>query len=165
MSVPHVSFRSWMKEVDAGSPEQAHSVRTPSQPSQTITQGTQSAQKDPLTAEIIGAGIAVHCHLGPGLLESAYRECLCCELRLRGLAVVRERVVPLVYRDTRVDVGYRADLIVNERVLIELKCVERLAPIHTTQVITYLRLAGLHIGLLMNFNVRFLREGIVRLVL
>jgi GxxExxY protein len=71
----------------------------------------------------------------------------------------------VVYKGARVDVGYRADVIVNERVLVELKCVERLAPIHTAQVITYLRLSGLHIGLLMNFNVRFLREGIVRLVL
>lgn len=114
---------------------------------------------------IIGAAIAVHRHLGPGLLESAYRECLCCELRLRGLAVERERVVPLVYKGTRVDVGYRADLIVNERVLVELKCVEKLAPIHTSQVVTYLRLCGLHVALLMNFNVPFLREGIVRFVL
>src|SRR5687768_13285974 len=124
--------------------------------SQTITPGAANAQRDPLTAEIIGAGIAVHCHLGPGLLESAYRECLCCELRLRGLAVVRERIVPLVYKSARIDVGYRADLIVNERVLVELKCVERLAPIHTAQVITYLRLSGLHVALLMNFNVPFL---------
>jgi GxxExxY protein len=87
------------------------------------------------------------------------------ELRIRGLAVVRERVVPLVYKDARVDVGYRADLVVNERVLVELKAVERLAPIHTSQVATYLRLAGLHVGLIMNFNVPVLRDGVVRVVL
>jgi GxxExxY protein len=122
-------------------------------------------QRDPLTAVILGAAITVHRHLGPGLLESAYRECLCCELGLRGLAVARESVVPLVYRGIRVDVGYRADLIVNERVLVELKAIEKLASIHTAQVLTYLRLSNLRVGLLMNFNVPFLRDGIVRLVL
>jgi GxxExxY protein len=121
-------------------------------------------QRDPLTAVILGAAITVHRHLGPGLLESAYRECLCCELGLRGLAVARECVVPLVYRGIRVDVGYRADLIVNERVLVELKAIEKLMPIHTAQVLTYLGLSGLRVGLLMNFNVPLLREGLVRLV-
>jgi GxxExxY protein len=121
-------------------------------------------QRDPLTAEVIGAAIAVHRCLGPGLLESAYRECLCCELGLRGLAVVRERMVPLTYKGIRIDVGYRADLVINERVLVELKSVDRLATIHTIQVTTYLRLSGLRVGLLINFNVPLLREGIVRLV-
>ena len=107
----------------------------------------------------------MHRQLGPGLLESAYRECLCYELRLRGLRTVRERIIPLVYKGVHVDAGYRADIIVGERVLVELKCIERLAPIHTTQVITYLRLTGLHVGLLMNFNVAFLRDGIVRVIL
>lgn len=123
------------------------------------------AQRDPFTAEIIGAAIEVHRHLGPGLLESAYRECLCYELQLRGLIAVRERLLPLTYKEVRLDIGYRADLIVNERVLVELKCVERLAPIHTTQVVTYLKLCGLRLGLLMNFNVPFLRDGVVRVVL
>ena len=100
----------------------------------------------PLTEKIIGCAIEVHRQLGPGLLESAYRECLCYELRLCGLTVERERGVPLIYKGVRVDIGYRADLIVDERVLVELKCVERLAPIHTTQVITYLRLTGLAWG-------------------
>jgi GxxExxY protein len=126
---------------------------------------TTDAQRDPITGQIIGAAIAVHRHLGPGLLESAYRECLCCELHLRGLTAARERLVPVIYKGIRVDVGYRADLIVNERVLIELKSIERLAPVHATQVITYLRFAGLRVGLLINFNVPLLRDGIVRLVL
>ena len=121
-------------------------------------------RRDPLTAEIIGAAIAVHRCLGPGLLESAYRECLCHELGIRGLTIARERVVPLTYKGVLVDVGYRADLVVNERVLVELKAVERLAAIHTIQVTTYLRLSGLRVGLLMNFNVPLLREGIVRFV-
>ena len=128
----------------------------------TFPEGIQ--HRDPLTAEVIGAAIAVHRCLGPGLLESAYRECLCCELGIRGLTTVRERVVPLTYKGILVDVGYRADLVVNERVLVELKSVERLAAIHTIQVTTYLRLSGLRVGLLINFNVPLLREGIVRLV-
>ena len=90
---------------------------------------------------------------------------MCYELRSRGFNTIRERVVPLVYKGVRVDAGYRADLIVDERVLVELKCVERLAPIHTTQIVTYLRLSGLHVGILMNFNVAFLRDGIVRVML
>ena len=130
-----------------------------------ITTEGQSAQRDPLTGRIIGAAIEVHRQLGPGLLESAYRECLCWELRNSGLTLAREKSVPLVYKGVRVDVGYRADLIVDERVLVELKCVERLGPIHTTQVVTYLRLSGLHLGLLMNFHVPFRRDGIVRVVL
>ena len=135
-----------------------------SQRARSITIETPGAQKESITGQIIGAGIEVHRHLGPGLLESAYRECLCYELRLRGFHTLRERVVPLVYKGVRVDAGYRADLIVDERVLVELKCIERLAPIHTTQIVTYLRLSGLHVGLIMNFNVPFLREGIVRVV-
>ena len=130
-----------------------------------ITTEAPRAQRDSVTGQIIGAGIEVHRHLGPGLLESAYRHCLCHELQLRGLTIAREKGIPLVYKGVRVDAGYRADLIINERVLVELKCVERLAPIHTAQVITYLRLSGLHVGLLMNFNVPFLRDGVVRVVL
>jgi GxxExxY protein len=140
-------------------------LRTPLAGAKSITTEPGSAQRDPLTREIIGAGIEVHRYLGPGLLESAYRECLFCELQLRGLTIQREHIVPLLYKGVRVDVGYRADLIVNERVLLELKSIERLAPIHTTQVLTYLRLSGLHVGLLINFNVPLLRDGVVRVVL
>ena len=123
------------------------------------------ADRDSLTHEIIGAAIEVHRHLGPGLLESAYRECLCWELWRRGSAVERERALPLLYKGTQVDASYRVDLIVEGRVLVEVKAIERLAPIHTAQVITYLRLSGLHVGLLINFNVRVLKEGITRLAL
>jgi GxxExxY protein len=130
-----------------------------------ITAQGERGPRDPITGQIIGAAIEVHRQLGPGLLESAYRECLCHELRLRGFTPLRERVVPLIYKGIRVDAGYRADLIVDERILIELKCVERLAPIHTTQVTTYLRLSSLHLGLLINFNVPLLRDGILRVVL
>lgn len=143
----------------------ALTLRLPSQRGKRITTQEQRPQRDPITGQIIGAAIEVHRQLGPGPLESPYRECLCHELRLRGFTTVRERLVPLIYKGIRVDAGYRADLIVDERVLIELKCVERLAPIHTTQVTTYLRLSSLHLGLLMNFNVAVLRDGIVRVVL
>ena len=107
----------------------------------------------------------MHRHLGPGLLESAYRECLCWELHHRGLAVERERRLPLVYKGVHVEAGYRLDMIVERRVLVELKAIERLAPIHMAQVITYLKLTGLRIGLLMNFNTAVLRDGIIRVVL
>ena len=107
----------------------------------------------------------MHRQLGPGLLESAYRECLCWELNHRGLTIEREMALPLVYKGVHVDAGYRLDLIVEKRVLVELKAVERLAPVHTAQVLTYLKLTGLRVGLLMNFNADVLRDGIVRLVL
>ena len=106
----------------------------------------------------------MHRQLGPGLLESTYRECLCWELQHRGLEIQRELALPLMYKGVRVEAGYRLDVIVSKRVLVELKAVERLAPVHMAQVITYLRLSGLSVGLLINFNAAVLREGIVRLV-
>ncbi len=130
-----------------------------------ITTEAQSAQRDSITGQIIGAGIEVHRQLGPGLLESAYRECLCWELHHRGLSMEREIALPLVYKGVHVDAGYRLDLVVEKRVLVELKAIERLAPVHTAQVITYLKLSRLRIGLLMNFNTELLRDGIVRVVL
>ena len=136
-----------------------------SQRARSITAEAQRAQRDPLTGRIIGAAIEVHRQVGPGLLESAYRECLCWELQHRGLAVEREVALPLVYKGVRVEAGYRLDLIVEGSVLIELKAIERLAPVHTAQAITYLKLSGLGICLLMNFNAAVLRDGIVRVVL
>lgn len=118
-----------------------------------------------ITQEIIGAAIEVHKALGPGLLESAYEECLCYELRLRGLAYERQVELPLTYKGIKLDCGYRLDVVVEDTVLLELKCVERLLPIHEAQLLTYLRLSGVGIGLLMNFNVPVMRDGIVRRVL
>jgi GxxExxY protein len=128
-----------------------------------ITTAVRKAGRDPLTGEIIGAAIEVHRNLGPGLLESAYRECLRWELWHRGFGVDCERPLPVFYKGTHVDVGYRIDLVVEERVLVETKSVARLAPIHTAQVITYLKLSRLPIALLINFNVRVLIDGVVRL--
>lgn len=116
------------------------------------------------TYDIVGAAIEVHRRLGPGLLESAYETCLCRELRLRNTSCVRQVPLPLEYRGVAVDCGYRLDIIVEKSVLVEVKAVSRILPIHRAQVLTYLRLTGLHLGLLINFNVEVLRLGIHRII-
>src|SRR5215467_1783334 len=113
-----------------------------------------------LTHEIVGAAIEVHRWLGPGLLESSYRECLCHELSLRGLKFRRECKLPLVYKGILLDCGYRVDVLVEELVAVELKTVQALAPVHEAQLLTYLRLGGWKVGLLINFNVAVLKDGI-----
>ena len=120
---------------------------------------------DNLTHRIIGAAIEVHRHLGPGLLESSYRECLCWELSLRAVKFRREYRLPLEYKGVRLDCGYRIDVLVEDLVPVELKTVEALAPVHEAQLLTYLRLGGWRVGLLINFNVPVLKNGIVRRVL
>lgn len=120
---------------------------------------------DPLTREIIGAAIAVHRELGPGLLESAYEACLVIEMEERGLSFRRQCSLPVVYRGRSVDCLYRLDFVVEERVILELKAVEKLEPVHQAQLLTYLRLSRVRIGLILNFNVPYLRDGIKRLVL
>lgn len=115
------------------------------------------------TETIIGALIEVHRCLGPGLLESVYEACFCAELAFRGLRFARQRPLPVQYKDLFVDCGYRLDVVVEDRVLVELKAVERLLPIHEAQVVTYLRLAGLPVGLLVNFNVVVLKSALRRL--
>jgi GxxExxY protein len=118
-----------------------------------------------LTREIIGAAIEVHRRLGPGLLESAYRRCLVHELRLRDVSVASEVPIDLEYRGLVVPASYRVDLLVADRVVVELKAVETVSPIHEAQLLTYLRLANRKTGLLLNFNVKRLTEGIIRRVL
>jgi GxxExxY protein len=115
-----------------------------------------------ITGAVIGAAIEVHKLLGPGLLESAYEECLAREFDLRGIHYDRQKAVPVVYKDVKLDCGYRIDLVAEGRVVVELKAVESLAPIHEAIVLTYLRLSGCKIGLLINFNVVTLKEGIRR---
>jgi GxxExxY protein len=117
-----------------------------------------------LTGKIIGAAIEVHRALGPGLLESAYEECLCYELRSRKIPFERQSPLPVRYKGIILEIGYRLDLFVNNQVIVELKSVERLEPIHTAQVLTYLRLKGCRLGLLINFNVQLLKDGICRLI-
>ena len=118
-----------------------------------------------LSKEIIGAAIEVHKVLGPGLLESAYQACLERELELRGTAFEREKCLPINYKGTEVDCGFRVDLLVERLVVVELKAVEQILAIHEAQMLTYLKLLNMKLGLLINFNVPLLREGIKRIVL
>ncbi len=118
-----------------------------------------------LTRQIIGAAIEVHRHLGPGLLESVYEACLVHELAERGLVVDRQVELPVRYKNASIDCDYRVDLIINDQVVVELKAVETVHPIHEAQLMTYLRLSGKKVGLLINFNVRLLRDGITRRVM
>jgi GxxExxY protein len=120
--------------------------------------------EEQLTGEILGAAIEVHRVLGPGLLESAYEECLCHELDLRGIAFRRQVELPIDYKGILLSCGVRLDVVVEDQVILELKAVEKLMPIHEAQLLTYLRLSGKRVGLLINFNVALLKKGIVRKV-
>ena len=113
---------------------------------------------------IIGEAIYVHKTLGPGLLESVYKECLYYRLIKRGLNVIKERAIPLVFEDIKMECGYRADLIVENVIIVEIKCVDALADIHKAQTLTYLRLTDIKLGLLINFNVVLLKDGLKRIV-
>jgi GxxExxY protein len=134
------------------------------------TESTESTEnsmlvEEELTGKILGAAIEVHSMLGPGLLESAYEGCLCHELGLRGIQFMRQVDLPVSYKGTLLSCGYRLDIVVADTILIELKAVERLLPIHEAQLLTYLRLSRMRVGLLMNFNVAVLKRGIIRRVL
>ena len=118
-----------------------------------------------LTEKIIGAAIEVHRSIGPGLLESAYQECLCRELSLQRIPFVRELALPVEYKGARIDCDYRIDLLVDSAVVVEIKAVATIEPVHTAQLLTYMRLGRWRVGLLMNFNVPALRNGIRRVVL
>jgi GxxExxY protein len=118
-----------------------------------------------ITEAIIGSAIDVHRELGPGLLESAYEECFCHELHLRGLNFQRQVELPVAYKGLKLDCGYRLDVVVENSVVVELKSIEQISPIHQAQLLTYLRLSGMKVGLLINFNVAVLKNGIVRRVL
>ena len=123
-----------------------------------------SSPRDVLTGRIIGAAIEVHHLIGPGLLESAYQKCLAWELHTLGSSVDRHVSLPLVYKDVTLDVGFRIDLIVDGQVIVEVKSVANLLPVHEAQLLTYLRLSGIRRGLLINFNVAVLKDGIRRFV-
>ena len=117
-----------------------------------------------LTKRIIGAAIEVHKAIGPGLLESAYQTCLAQEFRLRSIAFETEKPVPIIYKGIQLDCGYRLDFLVENKIIVEIKSVEGLLPIHEAQLLTYLRLTGCKIGLLINFNVPILKNGIKRII-
>jgi GxxExxY protein len=120
---------------------------------------------DELSRSVIGCAIEVHRNLGPGLLESTYRQCLACELSHAGIAFQMEVPSPVRYKDILLDCGYRIDLLVSGELIVEIKSVEALLPIHQAQILTYMRLASISLGLLINFNVTKLQNGIKRLVL
>jgi GxxExxY protein len=117
-----------------------------------------------ITSIIIEKAIKVHKELGPGLLESAYKECLVYELLQSGLKIEKEKPLPLVYHNVKLECGYRVDIMVEDKVIVEIKSIEALADIHTAQVLTHLKLANCKIGLLMNFNVSLLKDGIKRCI-
>ena len=127
------------------------------------TESTEEFENNSLTDAIIGAAISVHRELGPGLLESVYEKCLAFELADRGLSATTQQEIPVSYKNLTFDCGFRADLIVENKVLIELKSIDQLLPVHTAQVLTYLKLSNLRTGLLINFNVPLLKSGIKRL--
>jgi GxxExxY protein len=117
-----------------------------------------------LTGKIVECAVTVHKLLGPGLLESAHEECLLYELNGAGISTIKQIPMPLIYKGKKLELGYRIDLLVDEKVVIEVKAVDVLNPVHTAQVLTYLKLSGCRIGLLINFNVQFLKEGIKRII-
>jgi GxxExxY protein len=125
---------------------------------------TQAETLDRITESIIGAAIEVHRALGPGLLESAYEACLAFELIERGLKVEQQKALPVVYREVRLDCGYRLDLLVEGAVIVEVKAVDHLAPVHQAQLLSYLKLSGCRVGLLINFKVKILKDGLRRVV-
>ncbi len=120
---------------------------------------------DPLTEQVIGLAIEVHRVLGPGLLESSYEECLCWEVKRAGLKVERQVALPVVYKDVELNCGYRLDIVVEGKLVVELKTVDRLLPIHEAQLLTYMKLSGIKTGLILNFNSVLLKDGIKRMVL
>jgi len=120
---------------------------------------------DKLSNKIIGLAIEVHRHLGPGLLESVYQQCLAYELSKNGIDFVMEQPIPIKYKEINIDCGFRADIIVEKGIILELKAVEKRLPIHEAQLMTYLKITGIRLGLIINFNVRLLRQGIKRIIL
>jgi GxxExxY protein len=124
----------------------------------------ETPREDRITSEIIGAAIEVHRELGPGLLESAYEQCLCHELALRSVPFERQVPLSVEYKGVRLDCGYRIDVLVEGQTVVELKTVDKLLPIHEAQLLTYLKLSKLQVGLLLNFNVPVLKDGLRRIV-
>jgi GxxExxY protein len=116
-----------------------------------------------LSSKIIGAAIEVHKAIGPGLLESAYEKCLCQELKLRGFSFENQKPLPLFYKGEKLDCGYRMDVVVEKTIIVEMKSCEKIEPIHKAQLLTYLKLSGLRLGLILNFNVPVMRDGIARI--
>ena len=124
----------------------------------------ESDRLDQISRRIIGAAIEVHRHLGPGLLESAYQSCLVFELKQLGFRVEEQKPLPVIYKEVKLDCGYRLDLVVEDEIIVEVKAIEKLLPIHEAQLLSYLRLSNKKVGLLMNFHVPVLKDGLKRIV-
>lgn len=124
----------------------------------------ESDRLDQISRRIIGAAIEVHRHLGPGLLESAYQSCLAFELKQRGLRTEEQKALPVTYKEVKLDCGYRLDIVVEDEIIVEIKAVETLLPIHEAQLLSYLRISHKKVGLLMNFHVPVLTKGLKRIV-
>jgi GxxExxY protein len=120
---------------------------------------------DDLSNRVIGCALEVHRSLGPGLLESTYEQCLAHELKTNGIEFKRQHPLPVNYKEIRLDCGYRVDLLINNKLIVELKTAEKILPIHQAQLLTYMELSNVAVGLLINFNVKYLRDGIKRMVL
>ena len=128
------------------------------------SEATEKEERDPITRKIIGSAIEIHRALGPGLLESTYEACLIYELRLKKFKVDSQKSLPVFYKDVMLDCGYRVDLLVEDQIIVEVKSVSCLAPIHEAQLLSYLKLSNCKVGLLINFNVKYLKEGIRRMM-
>jgi GxxExxY protein len=126
--------------------------------------GIQVQELNQISQEIIGAAIVVHSELGPGLLESVYEECLAYELTLRNISFERQKPVPVMYKGKQIDCGFRLDLLISDSIVVELKTVEQILPVHQAQLMTYLKLTGCKLGLILNFNVEKMVKGIKRMV-
>jgi GxxExxY protein len=129
-----------------------------------LTRRRGDAEENEITESVIGAAIEVHRQLGPGLLESAYEECLCYELSQAHIPFLRQVALPVSYKGIKLNCGYKMDLLVADTVVVEIKAVEGVLPVHASQVLTYLKLSGMRVGLLINFNVPVLKNGIKRVV-
>ena len=130
-----------------------------------LNRGDAETQRDSLSEQVIGLAIEVHRALGPGLLESTYEACLCHELSEHGIPFARQIPLPVIYKGVRLDCGYRLDLVVAEELVVELKSVDKMLPVHHAQLLTYLKLSGFQTGLILNFNVPMLKDGIKRLTI
>jgi GxxExxY protein len=118
-----------------------------------------------LTQKLIAAAIEVHRHLGPGLLESAYEQCYCHEVALQGIPSERQKSLPVEYKGIKLDLGYRIDMVADKKVIVEFKCVEKILPVHEAQLLTYMKLSGVKVGLIINFHAAWIKDGIKRMVL
>jgi GxxExxY protein len=118
-----------------------------------------------ISEKIIRSAIEVHKNLGPGLLESAYEECLCHELNMKNLMFERQKPIPIEYKGIKLDCGYRIDIIVENKIILEIKAVEKILPVHEAQLMTYLKLTHMRVGLIINFNVKYLKEGLKRIII